>query len=452
MLTWEEDVEAHALKVRGWSIAAIARHLGRDPKTIRAYLAGERTPGVRRPVGEDHFVEFERYVRARFAEDCHVQASVLFDELVGLGYPRSYQTFTRVVRDRGLRPGCLVCATVSERATTEIDHPPGEETQWDWVELPGAPWLDPGRDAHLLVGSLSFSSKSRAVFADTEEQPQTIDGLARVSERLEGVSRVWRFDRMSTVVHVGSDRILASFAAVAKHYGVEVAICPPYRGNRKGVVESSIDLISQRWWRTADVDTVEEAQASLDAFCVRVGDTRRRNHDGRRTTVAGLAELEVLRPLPARPFPAQVNAQVTVASNATVAFGGNRYSVPPSLIGAEVVVRHRLGSAQLQVMTAAGLEVATHQRRADGAGGIFRTEAHRSQLERVVLAQAAKQDGGRPCRRKTHRPPGAESKAEAVRLAARQAGHDVDDVVIDLDVYARLVDGHTASKPEEVNL
>ena len=92
MLTWEEDVEAHALKERGWSIAAIARHLGHDPKTIRAYLKGERTPGVRRPAGEDHFVAFERYVRARFAEDCHVQASVLFDELVGLGYPRSYQT------------------------------------------------------------------------------------------------------------------------------------------------------------------------------------------------------------------------------------------------------------------------------------------------------------------------------------------------------------------------
>ena len=89
---------------------------------------------------------------------------------------------------------------------------------------------------------------------------------------------------------------------------------------------------------------------------------------------------------------------------------------------------------------------------ADGAGGIFRTEAHRSQLERLVLAQAAKQDGGRPCRRKTHRPPGAESKAEAVRLAARQAGHDVDDVVIDLDVYARLVDGQVASEPEEVDV
>ena len=48
MLTQGEDVEVHALAGRGWSISAIARHLGRDRKTVRAYVSGERTPGVRR--------------------------------------------------------------------------------------------------------------------------------------------------------------------------------------------------------------------------------------------------------------------------------------------------------------------------------------------------------------------------------------------------------------------
>ena len=53
MLTQEDDIDAHALRKRGWSISAIARHLGRDRKTIRAYLSGERTAGVRAPAGED---------------------------------------------------------------------------------------------------------------------------------------------------------------------------------------------------------------------------------------------------------------------------------------------------------------------------------------------------------------------------------------------------------------
>ncbi|WP_243726904.1 terminase gpP N-terminus-related DNA-binding protein [Actinocrispum wychmicini] len=45
MLSLEEDVQAHALRQQGWSISAIARHLGIDRKTVRAYLSGERKPG-----------------------------------------------------------------------------------------------------------------------------------------------------------------------------------------------------------------------------------------------------------------------------------------------------------------------------------------------------------------------------------------------------------------------
>ena len=36
MLTREEDIDAHALRKRGWTISAIARHLDRDRKTVRA--------------------------------------------------------------------------------------------------------------------------------------------------------------------------------------------------------------------------------------------------------------------------------------------------------------------------------------------------------------------------------------------------------------------------------
>ena len=56
-------MEVHALKNRGWSISAIARHLGRDRKTVRSYLAGERTPGRRRPAVPDPLAPFEGYIR-----------------------------------------------------------------------------------------------------------------------------------------------------------------------------------------------------------------------------------------------------------------------------------------------------------------------------------------------------------------------------------------------------
>ncbi|GAC86291.1 putative transposase [Gordonia paraffinivorans NBRC 108238] len=62
MLTWEDDVEVHALRKRGWSISAIARHTGHDRKTIRAYLNGVRSPGQRKKPDEDPFEPFAPYV------------------------------------------------------------------------------------------------------------------------------------------------------------------------------------------------------------------------------------------------------------------------------------------------------------------------------------------------------------------------------------------------------
>jgi len=47
MLTQEDDVDVHALHRQGWTISAIARHLGRDRKTIRAYVCGDRVAGER---------------------------------------------------------------------------------------------------------------------------------------------------------------------------------------------------------------------------------------------------------------------------------------------------------------------------------------------------------------------------------------------------------------------
>ena len=109
MLAQEEYVEAHALRKRGWSISAIARHLGRDRKTVRAHLSGERVPGQRAASEPDPFEVIKAYVRQRLAEDPHLWATSLFDEAKKLGYDQSYVTFARKIRSRQLRPSCGTC-------------------------------------------------------------------------------------------------------------------------------------------------------------------------------------------------------------------------------------------------------------------------------------------------------------------------------------------------------
>jgi hypothetical protein len=68
----------------------------------------------------------------------------------------SYPSFTRALRKRGLRPSREACAAAGTPAEfAVIDHPAGDETQWDWVELPDPPALwGQGGHAHLLVGAL----------------------------------------------------------------------------------------------------------------------------------------------------------------------------------------------------------------------------------------------------------------------------------------------------------
>ncbi len=430
MLTPEEDMEIAALKKRGWSISAIARHTGRDRKTVRAHLNGEREAGMRRPDGEDPFDRFEPYVRQRLIDDPHVWATVLFDEVRRLGYERAYPTFTRQVRDRQLRPHCEPCASSNGRAHVDIEHPPGEEVQWDWLELDETPW---GDKAYLLVGSLSHSSKSRGWFSEFDDQAHLIVGIHEVLQRLGGTGRVWRVDRMATVIKVGTSEVQRSFVPVAKHYGVTVVPCPPRHGNRKGVVEKNIDFITRRWWRTARVASMAEAQASLDRFCVEVADQRPRGD----RTVGMTGDAEPLLGLPAAAYPVEVTVVRTVAANALVSLWGNRYSVPPGLVGGHVQVRWRHGTDTARFHTG-GTMVAEHRLAPRGAQRTIRLPEHTAALENVVLAQFS---DARPCKRKVNRPPSDTARV----LAAELIGDRGADPVTELDVYRRLIEEGDAS-------
>jgi transposase len=149
MLTWEDDVEVHALRKRGWSISAIARHTGFDRKTVRKYLAGEQKPGVRARPDPDPFDPFVDYVTSRLVEDPHLWARTLFDELENLGFGLSYQSLTRNIRTRNLRPVCQACRTATDRPNAVIEHPPGDEPNGTGWNCPIHP--NPGAGARRLT-------------------------------------------------------------------------------------------------------------------------------------------------------------------------------------------------------------------------------------------------------------------------------------------------------------
>ena len=75
----------------------------------------------------------------------------------------------------------------SGRETTEIDHPAGEEIQWDWAERRKAPW---GATCYGLLGTLSHSGRTREVLTESMDQPHLIEAIDGVLRRLGGTARV----------------------------------------------------------------------------------------------------------------------------------------------------------------------------------------------------------------------------------------------------------------------
>ncbi|MGV0810307.1 Mu transposase domain-containing protein, partial [Mycolicibacterium setense] len=282
------------------------------------------------------------------------------------------------------------------------------------------------------------------------DQPHLVAAIDRIVRGLGGLTRVWRFDRMATVCDPGSGRVTASFAGVAKHYGVSVAICPPRRGNRKGVVEKVNHTAAQRWWRTlADEVTLEQAQASVDRFARLRGDTRIRATADGRSSVAVVAKAEPLQPVPATPYPVIVSETRTASRQALVSYRGNRYSVPPELAAAQVTVSHPVGGEFCDIANASGIVIARHRMAADGLGVMVRDSGHVIALDNAAMATA---NTGRPHRRKERIPPGPAARTAAAHLLARRgvtanmaesATPSTDSTVIDLSVYERAAQKRT---------
>jgi hypothetical protein len=255
---------------------------------------------------------------------------------------------------------------------------------------------------------------------------------------------------MATVCDLGLGRATASFAGVAKHYGVSVAICPPRRGNRKGVVEKINHTAAQRWWRTlADDLTAEQAQVSVDRFARVRGDTRLRATADGRSSVAVVAKSEPLSPPPARPYPVIITEARTASRQALVSYRGNRYSVPPELAAAAVTVSHPVGGEFCDIATTGGIVVARQRLAADGLGVMVRDSGHVVALDTAAMATAATR---RPHRRKERIPPAADAKAAAAQLlqlhaettnADQPCTPPADSTVIDLSAYERAAQKRT---------
>ncbi|RKT09700.1 hypothetical protein BX285_6803 [Streptomyces sp. 1114.5] len=408
MLTGEEYINICALRSRGLSIAAIARLLGRDRKTVSSYLSGKRTVGVRSSGGGE-FERFIPYCRQRLQDDAHFEASALFAELVDLGYNGGYSTFTRALRTHQLRPRCPLCQRPPRTRPARQDD--AEEVHFRWFVF-----CDPPADwgcthACVLVGRLTRSQRWSAALAEQIDFGHLVGSVDRILRQLGGTGWRWRFDRTPAVHCPGGGKLTTALGKVAKHYGVVADLGPA----RQGADDEAIGQTLALWWRTGGADTGPlEAQESLDRLA-RLIHTRqaptRGGHDGSTVPPA-----PVLLDLPHDPYPARISVTRAVSANSMVSYRGNLYAVPRHLHGHTVEVRQRLGDPLLAIATPRGRVIAQHSLAPDGAGLSVIGHRHGIGLDRPLPVP-------RPaCNSKMYSPPSAEAlaAAEALRQDTRQ--------------------------------
>jgi hypothetical protein len=286
MLTQEDDVDAHALRTgRGWTISAIARHLGHDRKTIRAYLNGERVAGVRAgrggPVRAVRRLLPARLARTRICgrRRCSTRSPARVRSVVSRRSPA--------------RSGCVDCVRIARRAgrrrpgrsRSSSTRPARRPSGTGWISRTRHP-RGGGARPRRCSSARSRTRASGAAGSRNRRISRTPSTRSTRSPALGGVTRVWRFDRMATVCHPGDrsdDRVVRCGREALRRAGRDLpaAAREPQGCRREGQRQRRPALVAH----PPDDITIEAAQASLDAFCARVGDTRDRVIDGQRDSV-----------------------------------------------------------------------------------------------------------------------------------------------------------------------
>ena len=204
---------------------------------------------------------------------------------------------------------------------------------------------------------------------------------------------------MATVGVPGTDRFNPQFAQLAKHYGVDVAICPPHRPQRKGVVEAAIQFMTAAGGAPPRVSMLRSAAVAGHVHARRSPTAGR----GVGPPSASSAPQSRCSGLPALAFP----AEITVTGSRPAARWCRSRATSTAFRPATPAAADRPGPVtdpQLRIVSAAGEIVATHrrapQRRADDPH-----RGARRELEQAVLAAFTTQTD---LPRKVNRPPGHE--------------------------------------------
>lgn len=320
------------LHKQGVPIAAIARQMSMDRKTVRKYIEqglqaptyGPRQP---RPCKLDGFRD---YLGERIAAYPGLSAARLCREIGELGYSGGLTQIKDFVRS--IRP----------RTPSGFEHrfetAPGQQAQVDFAEFKVEFETDPGwiRKVWLFSMVLGHSRFLWGRFVPHQDLMAVLRSHVQAFTALGGVPREILYDQMRTAVlrdvrEEGGNRHIvynASLVGLAHHYGFSPRACAAYRAKTKGKVERPFRYIRQDFFLGRRFRDLADMNSQLAEWLVGVANRRRHGTTLRLIDQAFAAERSELQPLPAGPHRAALKLERRLSRDGVVSIAGNYYSVP----------------------------------------------------------------------------------------------------------------------------
>jgi transposase len=243
-------------------------------------------------------------------------------------------------------------------------HDPGVTAEVDW-----------GEAAVSVAGMLTvlglflmrscFSGACFVMAFESQSQQAFLEGHVHALSWFMGAFAVIRYDNLKSAAKKtlkGRGRVENErFTALRSHYLYDswFTLVGIQGAHEKGGVENEVGRFRRNHLvPVPEVASLAELNELLLACCIRDLD---RTITGRTETVGARLsqEIEVLRPLPASPFPTWEQTEHRVNQKSMIVVRRNHYSVPVRLVGTKVSAR--VGAREIEVL-ADGRPVATHPR------------------------------------------------------------------------------------------
>ena len=333
MLQEDTVQEVLARLARGESVKALARELGVDRKTVKRWRRlGQWRPrqGRPRPRGVDPY----RGWLLQRGPEVGWNAMVLHRELQGRGFAGSVQQVRRTIRP------WRADARWATVATVRYETGPGEQAQVDFGQL--QVWIGPGSErVHLFVFTLGYSRRLWVRAYPHERLSALLDGHECAFRHFGGVPLTCLYDNPRTLVLGRREREVRWHPVVedfARYYGYTPRACQPYRARTKGKVESGVKYVKRNALAGRRFASWDALNAWLEDWGSTVADQR--VHGTTHERPIDRFVRETLTPLGARaPYRYEREQVRRVPTDALVAIGAARYSVPVQYVGTTVTVQ-----------------------------------------------------------------------------------------------------------------